>query len=732
MAMASCSFASSVIQEKLIAFGLPRKVNVLSAFATKPSFPKIRTYRYHRLQPVSASIRGKTRAQAKRRNLPAVKGPVSTKRNTALVESAPGTLEDDDDEDEEAPEEVDEGSAGEDFSNGFEPFSNVSLLGDDGKDGLSSDKKKKSKLSEDHSKELRRITRLLPPWVRNKLESHPELENLIEVVLDLGREPIARFPEGDRVGDFGEDNRAGIDRTLHRVSAMRNRRGRIVGLTCRVGRSIAGSASMARDLVQSGNSLLLMGRPGVGKTTAIREIARILADEYGRRVVIVDTSNEIGGDGDIPHPGVGRARRMQVPTPELQHQVMIEAVENHMPQVIVIDEIGTELECLAARTIAQRGVQLVATAHGNTLDNIVKNPSLSDLIGGIQSVTLGDEEARRRGVQKSVLERKSPPTFQCCVEMVETKTWRVHQSVAQTVDLILAGKVPRVEVRTQAEDDAVSVSSCEWTPTLEPVGGRDAPPKIATAPRDYRESSSTSTSTSSSSSGGVGSSSTGLSAAGRASMDAAMLQAGVTPPPLLLFTYSISEEALEQVVEALGLSDAVQITDDISTADAVLALRSRLRATTWVREAVKEHRIPIYAIKANTMAQMVRALRTILGIDPSAGAAFGDGPAAGALRGGLSNGLDRGSHNPYLRGELGQFGSRAEDEIDGLEEARLAIEQIVIPNGTPVELSPRSPRVLSMQAKLAEGYQLSSVVTGKEPDKRLRVLPAYMSAGVEE
>ena len=141
----------------------------------------------------------------------------------------------------------------------------------------------------------------------------------------------------------------------------------------------------------------------------LREVARVLADDLGKRVVVVDTSNEIAGDGDIPHPGIGDARRMQVRTPTEQHAVMIEAVENHMPEVIVIDEIGTELEAAAARTIAERGVQLVGTAHGNTLDNLMLNPTLSDLIGGIQTVTLGDEEARRRGTQKSVLERKAPP-----------------------------------------------------------------------------------------------------------------------------------------------------------------------------------------------------------------------------------------------------------------------------------------------------------------------------------
>ncbi len=277
--------------------------------------------------------------------------------------------------------------------------------------------------------DLDSLLAVLPPHICDPLGSMADRHELLEVVMDLGREPEARFPgrelllsshpvtEEDldyviqRIGSFGDDNRAGIERTLHRISAIRNREGRIVGLTSRVGRAVYGTIAIVRDLVESGRSILMMGKPGVGKTTLLREAARVLADDLGKRVIIVDTSNEIGGDGDIPHPAIGRARRMQVATPTMQHAVMIEAVENHMPEVIVIDEIGTELEALAARTIAERGVQLIATAHGNTLENLMLNPTLADLLGGIQTVTLGDEEARRRGTQKSVLERKAPPTF---------------------------------------------------------------------------------------------------------------------------------------------------------------------------------------------------------------------------------------------------------------------------------------------------------------------------------
>ena len=283
--------------------------------------------------------------------------------------------------------------------------------------------------------EIELLAQTLPTHLYQALHDRIDPTELLEIVLDLGREPEARVPGrevllGDRpvtaadldyvanrVGQFGDDNRAGIERTLHRVSAIRNRGGRIVGLTCRVGRAVSGTAEIIRDIALTGKSILLLGRPGIGKTTILRECARMLADEQRKRVVIVDTSNEIGGDGDIPHPGIGRARRMQVATPLLQHAVMIEAVENHMPEVIVIDEIGTQLEAEAARTIAERGVQLIATAHGQTLENLLVNPTLNDLLGGIQSVTLSDEEARRRGTQKSVLERKAPPTFDVLVEI---------------------------------------------------------------------------------------------------------------------------------------------------------------------------------------------------------------------------------------------------------------------------------------------------------------------------
>jgi len=309
----------------------------------------------------------------------------------------------------------------------------------------------------------------LPPEIVAAIHALPDREGVIEVVLDLGRRPEARFPAAevmllereiteagltyvvDHIGTFGDDNRAGIERTLHRISAIRNRSGKIVGLTCRIGRAVYGTIEIIADFVETGKSILIMGRPGIGKTTMLREAARVLADDLGKRVVVVDTSNEIAGDGDIPHPAIGKARRMQVRTPSMQHEVMIEAVENHMPQVIVIDEIGTELEAQAARTIAERGVQLIGTAHGNTLDNLMLNPTLSDLIGGIQSVTLGDEEARRRRTQKSVLERKAPTTFDVIIEIQDREKVLVHGDVADTVGAMLLGDPVSPELRWRDE-----------------------------------------------------------------------------------------------------------------------------------------------------------------------------------------------------------------------------------------------------------------------------------------
>ena len=314
-------------------------------------------------------------------------------------------------------------------------------------------------------KDLDKLLANLPIFIKNRVSSHPQKEKIIEIIVDLGRRPEARFPNGPeylsqkiiswqdldyitkRITRFSDENRAGIELTLHRISCIRNRQFLITGLTCRIGRAVFGSICFARDLLESGQSILILGKPGIGKTTIIREMARVLSDEMNKRVIIIDTSNEIAGDSDIPHSAIGKARRMQVSQTTLQHQVMIEAVENHMPQVIIIDEIGTELEALAARTIAEKGVQLIGTTHGNCLENLIKNPSLVDLIGGIQYVTLSDEEAKRRKTQKSILERKTYPAFSIALEINEQNSWTIYEDVQESIDLLLHEKFRIVQKR---------------------------------------------------------------------------------------------------------------------------------------------------------------------------------------------------------------------------------------------------------------------------------------------
>ena len=417
---------------------------------------------------------------------------------------------------------------------------------------------------------------ILPPRIRQPLSRQKDIRNLLEVILDLGRPVEARFPrremeldskeveEADidyvvtRIGNFGDDNRAGIERTLHRISAFRNRQGRIVGLTCRVGRAVFGTIKVIEDLVESGKSVLLLGRPGVGKTTMLREVARVLADDMQKRVIIVDTSNEIAGDGDIPHPAIGHARRMQVATPSLQHAVMSEAVENHMPEVIVIDEIGTELEALAARTIAERGVQLVGTAHGNTLDNLMMNPTLADLIGGIQSVTLGDEEARRRGTQKSILERKSPPTFDIVVEIQDFDRVAIHPEVGEAVDALLRGTPPGTEIRWLDEEGNVRIDKSA-------VDDGKAPKK--------RKST------------------------------------GKTPP-LKMYLFGVNKARLAQLAREMNLD--VEIVENLREAGMFITSRNYYRKKPQKIHDAESANVPIYVLRSNTPPHIRQLLGMIL------------------------------------------------------------------------------------------------------------------------
>jgi len=510
------------------------------------------------------------------------------------------------------------------------------------------------------------LLNVLPPDVRNALHAAGELETLIEIVLDLGRRPEARYPNrahylteslvsreeiqyvASRVGRFTRDNRAGIERTLHRISAIRNRLGEIVGLTCRVGRAIFGTVDIVRDYVESGRSLLLMGRPGVGKTTLLREAARVLADDLEKRVVVVDTSNEIAGDGDVPHPGIGRARRMQVPEPDHQHAVMIEAVENHMPEVIVIDEIGAAQEALAARTIAERGVQLIATVHGNTLENLMINPTLSDLVGGIHPVTLSDEEARRRRTQKTVLERKAPPTFDALIEIQNKDRFQIHQDVAEAVDLMLRGYIPKTEIRERHEEGRVTIhqSEVEQRPPRETIKAGSKPSEDIEEPeapprkrkREHHGSSGS----------------------------AALTR---------IFPYGISRERLERAIHELGVPAA--ITNDLEEADMLLTLKSHAKRQSQKLREARGEQVEVQIIRSNTLKQMEHFLEALFGVSS-------------------------------------QFGSEAA-ALQEVEDA--AVE--ALESDRPIELTPQPRHIRRLQHLYAERSGLRSQSKGTEPLRRV-------------
>ena len=505
--------------------------------------------------------------------------------------------------------------------------------------------------------DLQVLCSVLPPTIQEALTLINDYSNLLEIVLDLGRPPEARYVKGERIlnphdvtevdidyvvsriGDFSDDNRAGIPRTLHRISAIRNRKGRIVGLTCRVGRAVFGTMEIIRDIVDSSKSILLLGKPGVGKTTMLREAARVLGD--AKRVVIVDTSNEIGGDGDIPHPAIGKARRMQVPTPALQHEVMIEAVENHMPEVIVIDEIGRELEAEAARTIAERGVQLIGTAHGQTLDNLLMNPTLMDLVGGIQSVTLSDEEARRRGTQKSILERKAPPTFDVLVEIQDRTRVAVHHEVAQAVDAFLRGRPLAPEIRTRDDTGELHIQRRETLLHIAPRPGERAPAQRSATRRSGIEEQPT------------------------------------RVKALRLYPYGLSQDRLETAAKSLQLP--IRIVNDVSDADAVLTLKNYYRKRPPAVTDAERRGVPVYVLRSNTIAQMEGILEDLYGVD------------------GKTDPLDT-----------------------AMVETDQAIQR-VLSGAHSVELTPQNSLIRRQQHERIRQANLFSRSLGKEPKRRVRV-----------
>jgi stage III sporulation protein SpoIIIAA len=448
-------------------------------------------------------------------------------------------------------------------------------------------------------KDLDKLIDNLPFFIQENINSHKKKNQITEIVIDLGRRPEIRFPNGPeylskkiiswqdidyttkRISKFTNDNRAGIERTLHRISCIRNRQSIINGLTCRVGRSIFGAITIVRDLLETDQSILILGRPGVGKTTIIREIARVLSDEMQKRVIIIDTSNEIAGNSDIPHIGIGRARRMQVPKTELQHQIMIEAVENHMPEVIIIDEIGTELEALAARTIAEKGVQLVGTTHGNCLENLIKNPPLSDLIGGVQYVTLSDEEAKRRGSQKSILERKAYPAFQAAIEINQQNAWTIYENIKESIDSSLKGSDIIVQVRQfntktkttikhkKSISNFYSTSSRNWnTKSIRNLDKHNY--NISKYYNRFQFPKSKS-------------------------------------DRLLIYVYSISNNLIKETIAKTGIS--LRLTTEIKKADYIFGLKKHLKLNFKLRKISTRYNIPMYTISRNNVYQLTKLIQ---------------------------------------------------------------------------------------------------------------------------
>ena len=524
---------------------------------------------------------------------------------------------------------------------------------------------------------------ILPKHISSKVRELDDSENLLEIVMDLGRLPTARFVQREAIlsereityeditaitgaiSEFDADNRAGIERTLHRISAIRNRHHDVVGLTCRIGRAVYGTSDIIQDLIESGASILILGRPGVGKTTILREAARILADSA--RVIIVDTSNEIGGDGDVPHPAIGAARRMQVAQPSLQHEVMIEAVENHNPEVIVIDEIGRELEAMAARTIAERGVQLIGTAHGNTLENLLLNPTLSDLVGGIESVTLSDEEARRRGTQKTVLERRAPPTFDVLVEIQDRNRFAVQSDVAAAVDALLRGYPLPPEIRYRDEDNRIHIQ-------------KPAPPTPGTAAQALNRSSkpdftpfNRSTASQRPQNG----------ARREAPLVESMEATENVRPPLKqvdIYPYGVARNRLLQAAKQLNVP--VRITRTLKEADALLTLRRYYRERQQPVEEAERRGMPIFVLRSNTSQQLEQFLVDLF--------------------------------------NLSTVPPKPAQENVVVDQTQAAIQAVL--NGERwVDLQPASATIRRLQHEMARQADLVSHSYGEEPNRHVRI-----------
>lgn len=555
--------------------------------------------------------------------------------------------------------------------------------------------------------DLNQLLDILPQFISLPIKQHPNQESLVEIVLDIGRRPEARFANGTcylsyrtivwqdldyilkRLGKFSSDNRAGIEKTLHRISCLRNRQGSIIGLTCRIGRAFFGTVSIIRDLLETNKSILLLGRPGVGKTTAIREIARVLSDGMKKRVIIIDTSNEIAGDGDLPHPSIGKARRMQVSSSQNQHQVMIEAVENHMPEIIIIDEIGTELEAMAARTIAERGVQLVGTAHGNSLENLIKNPTITDLIGGIQYVTLGDEEAKRRGSSKSILERKAPPAFDIAIEIHNAKTWIIHENIEQAVDLFLQGQTLQLQERKLITVNNTIVNCDFVINQVEEKFFSDS---------TYRNSINEKKQKAGILSNKINRDDSNKERRNNKYNFALKKKLGVGF--IFLYIYGINNQDLKSLISTLKLP--IIVTKELQSADAILALANLLKNNKKLRQISYSKKLLVYTIQSNSLLQIAKALRAL-----------------------VSNNKSLNSSTLPILSEQNKITKIIKKELlTPLEEVRLIIEEVVIPKRLTIDLLPRISSIRKLQYELINShYNLRAVTIGSKSNTRLRIYP---------
>ena len=550
--------------------------------------------------------------------------------------------------------------------------------------------------------DLGKLLTVLPIDIKNSLEKHPNKNELVEIVLDIGRRPEARFFDKTvylsyrtigwqdldftikKIGKFSNDNRAGIEKTLHRISAIKNRTGNIIGLTCRIGRAVFGNINMIRDILDQHKSILILGKPGVGKTTIIREIARILADIQQKRVVIIDTSNEIAGDGDLPHPSIGKARRMQVSRTEDQHQTMIEAVENHMPEVIIIDEIGTVLEADAARTVAQRGIQLIGTTHGNTLANVLKNPTTTDLVGGIQYVTLGDEESKRRGSPKSVLERKASATFDIALEVQDSKTFIIHQNVEQSVDLLLQNKFPLLETRFFRPSDNYYVQS-DFTNQPNYVGDRYS----TAVTKALLKKSETKTRTKKSKKEKKLKISSKLTEM-RMKTSQKIL---ANRQSISLYSYGINSEIVRSLIKTLGLP--ITLVTEIELANTILGLTNVIKNNKNLKQFAQNNKIQIHAINTTSLVQIKKALTRIIQHDKKKKIDY-----------------FAQAKNTLIR-----------KYITPIEEIHLLIENYVILKGMALELNSSVPEIQKLQQEIIQHYGLRSFFVGENQNKRIRIYP---------